>query len=282
MQKSIIIAEIGINHNGSVDIAKQLILAAKNSGADLVKFQKRDIDSVYTKAELNKPRESPWGKTNREQKIGLEFNEEQYDEINDFCKRENVEWFVSCWDLNSVKFMNKYDLKYNKIASALLTHEKLLETIASQKKYTFISTGMSTLDEISKAVEVFKKHECPFELLHCNAQYPAPEKVLNLNVINTLKSLFKCEVGYSCHSTGIIPAVAAVAMGASSIEKHITLDRAMYGSDQSASVEPGGFLRMVDYIRTVEESLGDGIKHVTAEEEKCKAKLRREDDIEYN
>ena len=282
MQKTIIIADIGINANGSVDIAKELILASKNAGIDLVKFQKRNVDLVYTKAELDKPRESPWGKTNREQKLGLEFDEKAYDEINDFCKRENVKWFASCWDLDSLEFMNKYNLEYNKIPSALLVHKKLLTAIAKQKKYTFISTGMSTLDEIEEAANIFKTYECPFSLMQCNAQYPAPDHVLNLKVIKTLRSLLKCDVGYSCHSPGIIPAVAAVALGATSIEKHITLDRTMYGSDQAASVEPDGFKRLVDYVRCVERALGDGIKHVTAEEEKSKAKLRREGDIEYN
>ena len=176
----------------------------------------------------------------------------------------------------------KFDLKYWKIPSALITHEALCKKIASLGKHTFISTGMSTIEEIEKVVNWFKEANCSFELMQCNAQYPAPDDVLNLRVIKTLRSLFKCDVGYSCHSSGIIPSVAAIALRATSIEKHITLDRTMYGSDQAASVEPDGFKRLVDYVRCVERALGDGIKRVTNEEEKCKAKLRREGDIEYN
>ena len=282
MKQTYVIADVGINHNSDMEIVKKLISAAKAAGVDAVKFQKRCIERVYTKAELDKPRESPWGKTNREQKEGLELNLEQYDEIDRYCKAVGIDWFVSPWDLQSVDDMLKYDLKYWKIPSALITHEALCKKVASLGKHTFISTGMSTLDEIEQVVGWFRDAGCSFELMQCNAQYPAPDNVLNLKVIKTLRSLLKCDVGYSCHSPGIIPAVASVALGATSIEKHITLDRTMYGSDQAASVEPDGFKRLVDYVRCVERALGDGIKHVTAEEEKSKAKLRREGDVEYN
>jgi len=274
-----IIAEVGINHNGDVNIAKKLIDGAKYAGADAVKFQKRAIDRVYDKATLDKYRESPWGTTNREQKQGLEFGEKEYDIIDKYCKDVGIEWFASPWDLESVEFLKKYDLKYNKIASAMLVHTELVQAIAKQKKYTFISTGMSTLDEITKCVLEFKGEECPFELMHCNSAYPMDNKDANLKVIPYLEKLYLCRVGYSGHEVGLTPSVAAVAIGASSIERHITLNRSMYGSDQAASVEINGFKRLVDYIREVEETLGNGIKKVTEQEEKCKEKLRRHKDI---
>jgi len=277
--ESFIIAEVGINHNGDLNIAKQLIDGAKWAGADAVKFQKRDINKVYSKEELDKPRESPWGKTNRDQKLGLEFDESEYDEIDRYCKEKNIIWFASPWDVNSVEFIKKYDLQYNKIASALLTHIDLLKAIASQRKHTFISTGMSTIDEIGAAINIFKEYECSFELMHCNSTYPMKDIDANLRVIRTLRHMFDCRVGYSGHEVGLIPSVVAVAMKATSIERHITLDRAMYGSDQAASVEIGGFKKMVDYIRLAERCLGDGIKLVTADEEKIKAKLRRTKDF---
>ena len=282
MSKAFIIAEVGINHNGDIDIAKKLIMAAKASGADAVKFQKRTIEKVYTNAELDKPRDSQWGKTNREQKKGLEFGEKEYDIIDKLCKDVGIEWFISPWDLDSVDFMDKYNPRIWKIPSALITHKALCEKIAKQRKLTYISTGMSTIEEINAVVNIFTSNDCPFELLHCNAQYPLSEdERVNLRMVRTLRKYYNCKAGYSSHEAGIINPVAAVAIGASSIEKHITLDRSMYGSDQAASVEPGGFSRMVDYIRTVEKCMGDGIKHVTEQEEACKGKLRREGDIEY-
>jgi N-acetylneuraminate synthase len=278
-----IIAEIGINHNGDLDIAKKLVLAAKSSGADAVKFQKRTIERVYTNVELDKPRESPWGTTNRQQKEGLELNITEYNEIAILCKSLNFPWFVSPWDLQSVDEMARYGLSYWKIPSALITHKDLCTKVAALGKKTFISTGMSTMEEILRCVDIFRAVECPFELMHCNAQYPLPEdERVNLKCIRTLRDYFHCDVGYSGHESGIINAVAAVAMGATSIEKHLTLDRTMYGSDQAASVEPGGFHRMWDYIRCVERCMGDGLKRVTVDEEKCKSKLRREGDVEYN
>lgn len=279
-QRVVIISEIGINHSGSLDLAKQLIKASKEAGVDLVKFQKRDINKTYSKTELDKPRESPWGTTNRQQKEGLEFGKEQYDEIDRYCKELEIGWFASPWDLPSVEFLTQYNLKFNKIASALITHRELCHAIAMQKKYTYISTGMSTLDEISHAVDIFNVHECPFELMSCNSTYPCAEEKANLRCIRTLAHLYNCKVGYSSHCVGIIDCVGAVALGASSIEKHITMDRAAYGSDQAASVEPSGFKRMIDYIRAIEISIGDGIKRVTDEEQKVKAKLRREKDYD--
>lgn len=281
MNKTFIIAELGINMNGDVELAKKMILAAKSSGADSVKFQKRTVNKVYSQEELDKPRESPWGKTNREQKYGIELSLDDYDEINIICKDLHLPWFVSAWDLQSVDDMSRYNLSLWKIPSALLTHLELCKKVASLGKKTFISTGMSTIEEITICVDIFKKASCPYSLMHCNSQYPLPEdERVNLKCINTLREHFCCDVGYSSHESGIINAVAAVVMGATSIEKHITMDRSMYGSDQSASVEPSGFYRMVDYIRTVEKCMGDGIKRVTIEEEKIKLKLRRYSDVE--
>jgi len=227
MKKVFVVAEIGINHNGDIGRAKQLISAAKGAGVDAVKFQKRTLDKVYTKEELDKPREHPMSddKTNRGQKTALEFGKIEYDEIDRYCDDLKISWLASCWDLESQDFMKQYKLEYNKVASAMLTHLDLLVSIAKEGKMTFISTGMSTMEEIDVAVSIFTTHDCPFQIWHCNSQYPTPNDKLNLNGVLTLKEHYGCEIGYSCHSAGIIPAVGAVAMGAVAIEKHITLDR---------------------------------------------------------
>jgi len=274
-----IIAEIGINHNGDLKIAKKLIDGAVFAGADAVKFQKRTVEDVYSIEELNKPRESPWGTTNKEQKLALEFGKDEYDEINRYCEEKGVEWFASAWDVKSQRFLRQYNLKYNKIASAMLTNRELLETVAKEGKYTFISTGMSTLDEIECAIDIFKTIECPFEIMHCNSTYPIKDKDVNLKVIPFLRERFKCDVGYSGHEVGLITSVAAVAFGISSLERHITLDRAMYGSDQAASVEVMGFYKLVSYVRTVQSALGDGVKRVTDGELKVCKKLRRYEEV---
>lgn len=269
-----ITAELGINHNGDLQIAKKLIDVAAFAGCDAVKFQKRTIDKVYTKEYLDSHRESPWGTTQRAQKEGLEFGKKEYDEIDKYCKEKGIEWFASAWDLDSQRFLRKYNLKHNKIASPMLTHEDLLNLVADEERYTFISTGMSTLKEIGKAVDIFKKKGCPFELMHCNSVYPMKDVDANLNAIETLRKRYNCNVGYSGHEVGLQISIAAVGMGATSIERHITLDRAMYGSDQAASVEPGGLIRLVRDIRIIEKALGDGVKRVTKAEESIKAKLR--------
>jgi len=274
-----IIAEIGINHNGDLDLAKQLVDGAIAAGCDAVKFQKRTLELVYTKEDLDRPRESPWGTTNREQKAGLEFTKVQYDEIDKYCKEKGIEWFASAWDIESQLFLRRYDLKFNKIASALLTHRKLLEVVAEEGKYTFISTGMSTLEQISKAVEIFEAADCPYELMHCNSTYPMQVENANLRVMETLKNDFGCNVGYSGHEPGIIVSCAAAALGASSIERHITLDRSMYGSDQSASLELGGLNRLVGYIRDIEASLGSNEKFVHETEKAIAKKLRTIDTL---
>jgi N-acetylneuraminate synthase len=270
-----VIAEIGINHNGDVSIAKELIKEAHAAGCDAVKFQKRTIEEVYTQEELDKPRESPWGTTNREQKEGLEFSLEAFQEIDEYCRELGIEWFASAWDVPSQIFLRTFDLKYNKVASAMLTHKELLEEIASEGKYTFISTGMSTSPEILKAVQIFRDANCPFELMHSVSTYPMKIEDANLRVIHTLHSLFDCKVGYSGHETGIIVSCAAAALGATSIERHITLDRSMYGSDQSASLEIVGLKRLVAYIRDIERALGHTAIKVIDAELPVKEKLRR-------
>lgn len=269
-----IIAEIGINHNGSLDIAKKLIDMAVDTGCDAVKFQKRTIDIVYTKDVLDTPRESPWGTTTREQKMGLEFGVEEYKEIDRYCKEKNIEWFASAWDVESQKFLRQFKCKYNKIASALLTHIPLLEEVASEKLHTFISTGMATYSDIDKAVEIFKKHSCPFTLMHTVSVYPCPEEDLNLNMIHTLKQKYNCPVGYSGHETSPVPSIAAAAMGITALERHVTLDRTMYGSDQSASLEKRGLEILVTGVRSVEKSLGSGKKEFGEAEQKVASKLR--------
>ena len=274
-----VIGEIGINHNGDLKLAKKLIDGAVKAGADAVKFQKRTISMVYSKEELDKPRESPWGTTNREQKNGLEFTKKDYDQIDKYCKKKGIEWLASAWDVESQIFLRQYDNKYNKVASALLTHSELLNVIASEKKHTFISTGMSTVDEIQKAVNIFKIHNCPFELLHCNSTYPMKNEDANLLAMQTLREVFECDVGYSGHEAGRIVSVSAAALGASSIERHITLDKAMYGSDQAASLEVEDFKRLVKDIRTVEKSMGSPEIRVYETEVPIKAKLRKVDTL---
>ena len=269
-----IIAEIGINHNGDMSICKKLIDVAADSGANAVKFQKRDIDQVYTQDFLNSPRESPWGTTQREQKNGLEFNLKEYQQINKYCKKKNIHWFASAWDLKSQKFLNKFNLKFNKIASAMIVDKKFLNFVASQKKHTFISTGMSTMKNISDAVKIFRKKKCSFELMHCVSTYPMDDETANLNLINILKKKFKCNVGYSGHENGLAISIAASAFGISSLERHITVNRTMYGSDQSASIEPNGLKNLVDSVRKIEKALGNGIKVFLPEEKIIAKKLR--------
>lgn len=270
-----ITAEIGINHNGDVEIAKKLIDFAKNANCDAVKFQKRTVEKVYSKQVLDSPRESPWGTTTREQKLGLEFNKKEYDVIDAYCKEKKIEWFASSWDIDSQLFLRNYHLKHNKIASAMLTNTELLNVVAEEKKYTFISTGMSTIDQIAHAVKVFKNHDCSFELMHSNSSYPMKPDEANLLCIKTLKEKFNCNVGYSGHeSSGYSISLAAAVLGASSIERHITGGRDMYGSDQAASLEPIGLGRLVRDIRMLDLIMGDGVKRVYPSEVSVMKKLR--------
>jgi len=267
-------AEIGINHNGDVEIAKQLIDVAKLAGADAVKFQKRTIDLVYTKDFLDSPRESPWGNTQRAQKEGLEFGVDEYKRIDGYCKEKGIEWFASAWDLESQKFLRQFDLKYNKIASAMIVYEDLLKEVASEKKHTFISTGMATLEQIDHAVDIFKNANCPFELMHCVSTYPMSDEDANLSCIKTLRERYQCDVGYSGHEVGLAVSYGAAALGITSLERHITLSRAMYGSDQASSIEPVGLIQLVGAVRKIEKAMGDGVKTIVDKEVPIAKKLR--------
>ena len=270
-----ITAEIGINHNGDIEIAKKLIDIAKKYGCDAVKFQKRTVEKVYSKETLDSPRDSPWGKTTRDQKLGLEFNKNEYDEIDAYCKEKKIEWFASAWDIDSQLFLGNYQLKYNKIASAMLTNVELLNIVAEEKKHTFISTGMSTIDQISHAVKIFKNSDCPFELMHSNSSYPMKPNEANLLCIKTLKEKFNCDVGYSGHeSSGYSVSLPAAILGATSIERHITLARDMYGSDHASSLEPVGLERLVRDIRALNLIMGDGVKRIYPSEIPVMKKLR--------
>ena len=271
----VIVAEIGINHNGDMGICKQLIDVAADSGCDAVKFQKRDLNEVYTQEFLDAPRESQWGTTQREQKSGLEFSKKQYGEIDEYCKEKKIDWFASAWDLNSQIFLQQFDCKYNKIASAMIVYEDLLRMVAKEGKHTFISTGMTNYDDIQKAVDIFREEGCTFELMHAVSTYPMKDKNANLNVINTLRDKFSCDVGYSGHEVGLAISYAASALGITSLERHITLDRSMYGSDQSASVEPNGFRQLVGAVRKIEQAMGDGVKRFLEEELPIAKNLRQ-------
>lgn len=269
-----ICAEIGINHNGDLGLAKKLIDTAVVAGCDAVKFQKRTVDKVYTKEYLDSPRQSPWGTTQREQKEGLEFGKAEYDELDTYCKAKGIEWYASAWDTDAQLFLQQYDLKYNKVASAMLTKDDLLEIIAKERKYTFIATGMSTYEEIDHAVAIFQKYDCPFELMHCNSTYPMAAEDANLKLIGVLSEKYGCKVGYSGHEAGTLVSTLAVAMGATSIERHITMDKTMYGSDQKASIEPYELCALVRQIRETEKIMGNGEKILSAAEEETKKKLR--------
>jgi N-acetylneuraminate synthase len=271
----VIVAEIGINHNGDMGICKQLIDVAADSGCDAVKFQKRDLNEVYTQEFLDAPRESQWGTTQREQKSGLEFSKKQYGEIDEYCKEKKIDWFASAWDLNSQIFLQQFDCKYNKIASAMIVYEDLLRMVAKEGRHTFISTGMTNYDDIQKAVDIFREEGCTFELMHAVSTYPMKDKNANLNVINTLRDKFSCDVGYSGHEVGLAISYAASALGITSLERHITLDRSMYGSDQSASVEPNGFRQLVGAVRKIEQAMGDGVKRFLEEELPIAKNLRQ-------
>lgn len=268
------IAEIGINHNGDIEIAKQLINQAKAAGCDAVKFQKRTIDIVYPADVLAQKRESPWGTTQREQKEGLEFSAANYDEIDAHCKQLKIDWFASAWDIPSQQFLRRYNSSYNKVASAMTTHLPFLKEVASEKKPTFVSTGMCTYEDIDRAVEIFKAAACPIMLMHTVSTYPAIEKELNLSAIHTLRARYKLPVGYSGHEPSVSPSIMAAMMGAMAIERHVTLDRSMYGSDQAASLELPGLLSLLGSIRKIPECIGDGVKRILPAEEGIAKKLR--------
>lgn len=275
--KITIIAEIGINHNGNLELAKEMIKSAKECGVDLVKFQKRDINVVYKKSFLDEKRESPWGTTQFDQKNGLEFGEKEYDEINSYCKKIGIDWFASAWDLNSLQFLDKYNFNYHKIASAMIVDKNFINEVAERKKHTFISTGMSTDDDIDHAVKIFRKNNCPFELMHCVSAYPFEAKYSNLQLINIMKKKYGCNVGYSGHEkSGLAISYAAAAQGISSLERHFTTDRTLYGSDQAASITIEGMARLVGGVRLIEEAFGETTKKAILDIEKPVAKKLRE------
>ena len=268
-----VIAEIGINHNGDVDLAKRLISIAVAAGCDAVKFQKRTVETVYSPEELARPRESPFGTTNGELKYGLEFGYDDYVDIDHYCREVKIPWFASAWDEPSVDLINHFDVPCFKIASASLTDDNLLRHTRATGKPILLSTGMSTLKEIDHAVEVLGTDN--LILLHACSTYPAHYEELNLQAICTMQERYGLPVGYSGHESGLPSSVAAVALGACVIERHITTDRALWGSDQAASLEPNGITKLVSYIRVVERSMGDGVKRVMEREQPILKKLRR-------
>jgi N-acetylneuraminate synthase len=270
-----VIAEIGINHNGDINLARKLVDAAVAAKCNAVKFQKRTIEIVYSAEELARPRESLFGSTNGDLKYGLEFGKEDYTEIDRHCKQNNITWLASCWDEPSVDFINQFNVPCFKIASASLTDDDLLRYTRMRGRPILLSTGMSTLDQIDHAAEVLGKQG--LVILHSTSTYPALYEELNLRVIPMLHQRYGVPVGYSGHETGLSTSIASVAMGACIVERHITLDRAMWGSDQAASVEPQGFAHMVRDIRLVETALGDGVKRVVEREVPIMKKLRRID-----
>ena len=269
-----ILGEIGINHNGDVAIAKKLIDVCAELKIEAVKFQKRDIYKIYDKKMLSSPRKSPWGETQEDQKKGLEFGEKEYKEIDDYCKSKKIKWFASAWDIESLKFLDKFNTEYNKIASAMITSNKFLEEVARRQKYTFISTGMSDMKIIENAVNIFRKNNCKFELMYCVSVYPCKPELIDLNCITTLRKHFNCDIGYSGHENGIAISLAAVGLGITSLERHITLDRTMYGSDQAASMEPNGFSLLVKSVNKAQKAMGNGKKEIISEENDVIEKLR--------
>tara|TARA_B110000259_G_scaffold174865_1_gene209596 strand:+ start:1681 stop:2526 length:846 start_codon:yes stop_codon:yes gene_type:complete len=275
IKKPYLIAEIGINHNGDIKIAKKLIDNAKLANFDSVKFQKRDINLVYSKEILETGRESPWGTTQRDQKSGLEFGKQEYDEIDRYCKQKKIDWFSSAWDLNSLEFLDSYELKFHKIASAMIVDKEFLQSVAKKKKHTFISTGMSTKEDITQAVDIFRKHNCSFELMHCVSTYPMKVEDANLVTISSLKKTFNCSVGYSGHENGIAVSLGSLFFGISSLERHVTLDRTMYGSDQSASLELKGMQFLTESITKILKACGeDSLGKILDEEKIISKKLR--------
>lgn len=276
-EQPFLIAEIGINHNGDMAIAKEIMDAAADAGFDAVKFQKRTVDAVYTQDYLDGPRESPWGTTQRAQKEGLELGEAEYEEIDAYCREKGLQWTASCWDPGSLDFLRKYDPPFHKIASPMLGHIPLLRETAADGKRTFVSTGMSKLEEIDEVVEIFTKANCPIELMHCNSTYPMQVEDANLLCIPMLRERYGINVGYSGHETSLVTVcVAAVALGATSIERHVTIDRTMYGSDQAASIETKALRSLAAAVRAIPAALGSGEKVLGESELEARDKLRQD------
>jgi N-acetylneuraminate synthase len=268
------IAEIGINHNGDIEIAKKLIDVAVEAGCDAVKFQKRSVDIVYSAEVLTSPRESPWGSTTRAQKEGLEFGKNEYDIIDTYCKKKGILWSASAWDIPSFEFLYQYHLPFHKIASAMLQHGSFLTSVASEKKKTYISTGMATFSDIDFAVKIFKKNDCPFVLMHTVSTYPSEDYECNLALIQELQARYNCPVGYSGHEADLLPSLIAVGLGACCIERHITLSKTMYGSDQAASLEPSELKELVRLSRRIPGVIGSSEKKISARESTISKKLK--------
>lgn len=271
--KTFITAEIGINHNGQLDLAKRLIDAAAMAGCNAVKFRKKTVKQSDNPYDQNKPEESPGENTQYDEK-SLEFGKAEFDEIDAYCREKNVAWYSSAYDVESQLFLRQYNLKYNKIASAMLTNDAVLETAAEEKRYTFIATGMSTYEEIDHVVEIFRSHGCPFELMHCNSTYPMVSIDANLRLIQKLKERYQCPVGYSGHEIGTLVSTCAVAMGATSVERHITLNKMMPGIEQRASIEPVELWKLVKDIRETELIMGSGEKILSEAELQLRKKIR--------
>lgn len=275
LKKPILIAEIGINHNGSVELAKKIIKSAKDNKFDFVKFQKRDLKICIPNTFKDIKKDTPWGQISYlDYKKKIEFNENQYDDLYNFCKNLNIGMLCSAWDINSLQFINKYRMKYNKIPSALITNSKFLEAVSKQKKKTLISTGMCTIKDIDNAIKIFKKNKCKYVLMHCVSEYPCPTHKLNLNFISTLKKKYKCEVGYSGHEASLSPTLFAWSLGAQYIERHVTIDRSLWGTDQSASLEIAGMQNLSSILSKASSYFGDGIKKITREEKKMLIKFK--------
>lgn len=274
-KKPITIAEIGINHNGDIKLAKKLIILAKKYGFNVVKFQKRDPDVCVPDQHKQVMRETPWGYISYlDYKKKIEFEKKEFDQINKFCKKQKIKWFASAFDKKSQNFLKKYKMPYNKVASAMITNIDFITQVAKERKHTFISTGMTSMKDISKAVNIFRKIKCPFTLMHCISSYPADEHKLNLNTILTLKKKFKCEVGYSGHEKSVSPSVFAYIAGASAIERHITIDRTLWGTDHAASLEENGIKNMMSLLEKVRIVFGDGKKIKTSEDKALEKKFR--------
>jgi N-acetylneuraminate synthase len=256
-----IIGEIGINHNGKISLAKKIIKLAKDSGFNSVKFQKRSPEISTPLLERDKLRDTPWGLIKYiDYKKKIEFGRKEYDEINSYCKKLGIKWFASAWDIESLKFLDKYKLRFNKVASAMISNYKLLEEIAKRKKYTFISTGGADFNQIKKAIRIFKRYKCPYMIMHSVSIYPCKETMLNLKMISILKKKFKCPVGYSGHESSVTPSIIACSLGAEAIERHITIDRTLWGSDQSASLGSEGMEILTSSCKKVKACIGDGTK----------------------
>lgn len=270
-----LIAEIGINHNGSIELAKKLIDLACEYEFDAVKFQKRNPDISTPEHQKSQMRNTPWGYISYlDYKKKIEFGFNEYKAINSYCKKKKIHWFASAWDIDSQKFLRQFNCHFNKVASAMLTNFKLIEEIAKEKKYTFISTGMSDLKDIKKCLKIFDKYKCKYAILHCVSTYPCDEKNLNLRAILTLKNKFKCKIGYSGHESSVSPSILAYMLGADIIERHITLDRSMWGTDQSASLEKSGISSLTSIIKKIPSMMGDGIKKPNANEKKLISKFK--------